>query len=154
MQCYKHPQAEAVCFCTECGKPFCVDCIVDLKGKKVCRDDVNKILDQAAPPPQYPQQAPIINVYNTNTSANVNTNANYNTNADNQGYLYPPKSKVAALLLCIFLGYLGAHRFYVGKVGTGLLWLLTAGFFGIGWFFDFLFILFGGFRDSFGRPLV
>ena len=63
------------------------------------------------------------------------------------------KSWVAALLLCIFLGYLGVHRFYVGKVGTGILWLLTCGFFGVGQIVDLIIILCGGFTDSEGLKL-
>lgn len=62
------------------------------------------------------------------------------------------KSMVAAALLCFFLGYLGIHRFYVGKIGTGILWLLTAGWFGIGTLIDFIVILCENFRD--GRGLV
>jgi TM2 domain-containing membrane protein YozV len=62
-----------------------------------------------------------------------------------------PKSRIAALLLCFFLGYLGIHRFYVGKVGTGLIWLFTGGLFGIGAFIDFIVILVGSFRDKYGR---
>lgn len=63
------------------------------------------------------------------------------------------KSKITALLLCIFLGGLGAHKFYVGKVGMGILYLFTAGFFGIGWFIDIFVIAAGAFKDEFGLPL-
>jgi TM2 domain-containing membrane protein YozV len=64
------------------------------------------------------------------------------------------KSKVAALLLCIFLGGLGVHRFYVGKIGTGILWLLTGGVFGIGWLVDIIIIAVGNFKDKQGNTLV
>jgi TM2 domain-containing membrane protein YozV len=66
---------------------------------------------------------------------------------------YPTKSKFAALLLCLFGGYLGLHRFYVGKVGTGLIWFFTMGFFTLGWFVDLLLIILGWFRDKHGRLL-
>jgi TM2 domain-containing membrane protein YozV len=60
------------------------------------------------------------------------------------------KSKFVAALLCLFLGYLGIHRFYVGKVPTGILWLLTGGIAGIGVIVDFIMILVGSFTDSEG----
>ena len=63
------------------------------------------------------------------------------------------KSKTTALLLCIFLGGIGAHRFYVGKGGTGILYLFTAGLFGIGWIIDIIRIATGSFRDEFDLPL-
>lgn len=42
-----------------------------------------------------------------------------------------------AWILLTFLGLLGIHRFYLGKIGTGILWLVTGGIFGIGWLYDF-----------------
>lgn len=65
-----------------------------------------------------------------------------------------PASRLIALLLCIFLGFLGIHRFYVGKWGTGLLMLLTGGLLGIWVIIDIILIAFGAFRDKQGRPVL
>ena len=64
-----------------------------------------------------------------------------------------PKSRTVAALLCFFFGYLGIHRFYEGKIGTGILWLLTAGFLGIGELIDFILILCGKATDKNGLPI-
>ena len=60
---------------------------------------------------------------------------------------------VPAALLCFFLGGLGAHRFYTGKVGTALLMIITFGGLGIWVLIDFVMILTGGFKDKEGRDL-
>ena len=66
-----------------------------------------------------------------------------------------PKSRLVALLLCFFLGWLGAHRCYVGKIGTGLLMPLTlGGFCGIWVIVDLILIACGSFRDKQDRPLL
>ncbi|BAC44282.1 TM2 domain-containing protein [Malacoplasma penetrans] len=65
-------------------------------------------------------------------------------------------SWVVTLLFVIFLGVFGIHRFYVGKIGTGVLFLLTGGILGIGWIVDLITIVIGGFRDKSGlrvKPL-
>ena len=63
------------------------------------------------------------------------------------------KSFVATLILCILLGGLGVHRFYVGKIGTGVIWLLTFGFLGIGVLVDVIIIAVGNFKDKQGKPI-
>ena len=63
------------------------------------------------------------------------------------------KSKTVAFILCLFLGVFGAHYFYVGRIGRGVLALLTMNFFIVGDVLDLLKILSGEFRDNTGAPL-
>ncbi|MXW73969.1 MAG: TM2 domain-containing protein [Gammaproteobacteria bacterium] len=60
------------------------------------------------------------------------------------------KGFVPTALLCYFLGWLGVHRFYAGKVGTGILMLLTIGGFGIWTIVDTVLIITGSFKDKQG----
>lgn len=64
-----------------------------------------------------------------------------------------PKGFVPTILLCFFLGALGIHRFYVGKVGTGILQLITIGGLGIWTMIDFILVVTGNFKDSSGLPV-
>ena len=131
-------------YCKHCGKQvedtaaFCQHCggnLGTVSNQETVRQEPVK---QAVP--EAPQQ-PVINIVNQNT----NVNSNF-------GYIH--KRKWVAFFLCLLLGYFGVHRFYVGKVGTGIIWLLTFGLCGIGWLLDLILILFGGFRDKVGQPLL
>lgn len=110
-------------FCQHCGQVIDEDCVVCPKcGKQVG---------------QLKQEQPQIIINNSNS--NNNTNANTNINGFPYGRM---KNKWAAFFLCLFLGFFGAHKFYEGKVGMGILYLFTLGIFGIGWVIDIFILLF------------
>ena len=64
------------------------------------------------------------------------------------------KRILPAFLLCFFLGCFGAHRFYVGKIGTGILHILTLGGLGIWALIDWIMIIVGAFTDKEGNKLT
>ena len=61
------------------------------------------------------------------------------------------KDWLVTLLLCLLCGCFGIHRFYVGKIGTGILMLLTAGGCGIWALIDLVTICLGNFTDAEGK---
>lgn len=71
---------------------------------------------------------------------NANTNTNVNNNQSGM-YMGRLRNKWVAFLLCLFLGFVGAHKFYEGKAGMGILYIFTGGLFGIGWFIDCIVLL-------------
>jgi len=71
-----------------------------------------------------------------------NSNENINTNQMNAYMQTKARNKWVAVLLCFFLGALGAHKFYEGKIGMGILYIFTIGLFGIGILIDFIVLLF------------
>lgn len=72
---------------------------------------------------------------------NANTNTNMNTNVNPAMFGVREKNKWVAFLLCLFLGYIGAHKFYEGKIGMGILYLFTMGFLGFGVLIDCIVLL-------------
>ena len=122
------PQANApkTKFCKHCGGKIPEDAVIcTLCGRQV--EDINKGANAAQPQ---------IIINNDNINTNTNTN---NVNAGGRG---KEKNKWVALLLCFFLGFVGGHKFYEGKVGIGILYLFTAGLCGIGVLIDFITLLF------------
>ncbi len=64
------------------------------------------------------------------------------------------KRILPAFLLCFFLGIFGAHRFYVGKIGTAVLQIFTLGGLGIWALVDLIMIVVGSFSDKEGNKLT
>jgi len=63
------------------------------------------------------------------------------------------KSRTVAAVLCWFLGWIGVHRFYTGKTGSGIAMIFTLGGLGIWTLIDFIVILTGSFTDNEGKVL-
>lgn len=101
--------------------------IIDDEGKKKLKIEFIKL-----PKIQKKENEKVENTENTTTTSTT-------TSPTIKG---KEKNKWIAVLLCFFLGGLGVHRFYEGKILTGILWLLTGGFFVIGWLIDFFILLF------------
>lgn len=111
-------------FCKHCGAKIPEDAVLCT----ACGRQVEEIKQNAA--------QPSIIINNDNTNSNVNTNTN--TVVAGMGRA---KNKWVAFLLCFFLGFLGAHKFYEGKIILGILYIITFGFFGIGVLIDLISIL-------------
>ena len=63
------------------------------------------------------------------------------------------KDWLVTLLLSLFVGSLGVHRFYVGKIGTGILQLITLGGCGVWTLIDIIMIATGNFKDKDGNEI-
>lgn len=77
---------------------------------------------------------------------------NQNTSKDKVGDV--STDWLITLLLCFFVGTLGVHRFYHGKIGTGVLMLITVGGFGIWTLIDLILIILGKFTDKHGNYIT
>ena len=119
-------------FCPNCGAAinptvkFCDNC-----GTKIQPENTQGQYSQPYPQQSYGQQP---QYYQQPIYQPVPT-------VINNVYYGRQKDKWVAFLLCFFLGAIGVHKFYEGKVGMGILYLFTAGLFGIGWLVDCIVLL-------------
>ena len=116
-------------FCKHCGVKIPEDAVICT----ACGRQVEELKGSAQP-------SIVINNENSNSSVNTNTNTNTNINAV-RGRFGRLRNKWVALLLCVFFGFFGAHKFYEGKMGMGILYMFTGGLFFIGVVLDFLALL-------------
>lgn len=107
---------------------------------KFCEKCGNKIAIDAVICPKCGKQLEELKTEEVKTNPQIIIN-NSNNNNINGTYNRKQCDKWIALLLCVFLGFLGAHKFYEGKAGLGILYIFTVGLFGIGLFIDFIVIL-------------
>lgn len=107
-------------FCQHCGETIDADCVVCPK----CGKQVMELRQQ--------RQTPVV-INNTNTNT---------AHASVRVGMGRMKNKWVAFFLCLFLGILGVHKFYEGKVVLGIVYLFTGGLFGIGWIIDTIVLLF------------
>ena len=135
--------------CTNCGTEYqgnaCPNCGAVSEIQNYSQQP-NYQPQQPSQQPYYQQPQIVINNVNSNTNTNVNQNGGYGAGISS-------KSKMVTLILAIFLGYLGIHRFYVGKIGSGILYFFTGGLFCFGWIYDIIKVLSGTFRDGAGLPI-
>lgn len=106
-------------FCKHCGQQIDKDCVVC----PVCGKQVEDLKSS--------QQPVVIN----NTNANTNS---VDVKMENRG---TEKNKWVAFVLCLFLGLVGAHKFYEGIILVGVVYIFTAGLFFVGWIIDLIAIL-------------
>lgn len=113
-------------FCKECGQKIAKKAVIC----PLCGCQVEEM-----PRSEAPQQ---IVINNTNQNSNQNVNQN-----ENVGFIPGTRlrNKWISLLLCAFAGYFGAHKFYEGKMVSGLLYLCTFGFLFFGVILDFIALL-------------
>ena len=115
-------------YCQNCGKEvtgnFCPDCGAAISGSAPAQAVATQ------PRPDQTNAQPTIIINNTNTNTNMNPQM-----------LGREKNKWVAFLLCQFLGVVGAHKLYEGKIGMGILYIFTGGLFVIGWIIDLIALL-------------
>ena len=127
--CYVHNEVEAVGTCVGCGKFICENCKTEIKGKYYCKKCIEELFEENQRKMEKledntkSQQPMVFMNAGGGGGASSSSSAVNNSDGTKVAARYT-KSKVAAGLLGIFLGGIGAHKFYLGRWGMGILYLL------------------------------
>lgn len=114
-----------------CGTQFCRFCGKSVSAAATFCTSCGKNISQQSNVQTQLQPQIIINNANNNTNTNMVGGFSGMRRVD----------KWIAFFLCLLLGFVGAHKFYEGRTGIGIIYLFTCGLFGIGWFIDCIAIL-------------
>ncbi len=128
--CYIHNDVESVGTCVGCGKFICHNCNTELKGKNYCKNCVSELFDENKRKMEKLEDGknnqPMV-FMNAGGGGGAASSSSSSSAAAGGGYGYAPrytKSKTTAGILAILLGGFGAHKFYLGKAGKGILYLI------------------------------
>ena len=162
MKCSIHSDREAAGCCAYCGKPFCEDCLVEFKGRMFCKSDLEKAMER------WTQQATqkVVSAksggYAASEEQKINIVINNENNAvQNQSVVSMGEAPIVTKRFKFFTAFLfwlfgcgvGAHQFYVGKTGMGILYLFTGGVCGILPLIDIITMFTCSFTDCYGNTL-
>ena len=155
--------ADGQAFCHNCGNPIFPKALDEVPAKPPSINELQTVPDSKSKK-NMPSTAQVAAPQSPSININLSQNQNHTSAFDavTAYALKPPelKSMETAGVLCLFLGWVGAHDLYVGKVAMGLikifLTITCIGYFvtAIWQFIDAICILTGTYRDHWGRPLV
>lgn len=128
--CYIHKEAESVGTCVGCGKFICHNCNTELNGKNYCKKCVNELFDEnkrkmerLEDGSKNNQPMVFMNAGGGGASSSSSSSSASSTGGVGFASRYT-KNKTTAGILGILLGGIGAHKFYLGRPGMGILYLL------------------------------
>lgn len=119
MKCSKYPDRDAAGVCAYSGKPYCSEELVEVEGKMYAKDNLGHVFAEMKGRAGGSNPMVFMNAGGGGGAAATATTA-----APVVTTPVGTKSRAVAVVLALFLGGFGAHKFYLGQIGWGILYLL------------------------------